>query len=58
MIANIAGFGDPALGSAGSVRAVFWLFLTISLFPAMALPAAVRAVRLSARIGSRPDWPA
>jgi MFS family permease len=48
MIANIAGFGDPALGSAGIVRAVFWLFLTISLFPAAALPLAIRAVRLSA----------
>jgi hypothetical protein len=58
MIANIAGFGDPALGSAGTVRAVLWLFLTISLFPAMALPAAIRAVRLSARIGNRPNWPA
>lgn len=42
MIANIAGFGDPALGPAGVVRAVFWLFLTISLFPAAALPIAVR----------------
>ena len=44
MIANIAGFGNPALGSAGVVRAVFWLFLTISIFPAAALPFAIRAV--------------
>jgi MFS family permease len=44
MIANIAGFGDPALGSIGVVHAVFWLFLTISIFPAAALPFAIRAV--------------
>jgi hypothetical protein len=45
MIANIAGFGNPALGSTGVVHAVFWLFLTISIFPALALPFAIRAVR-------------
>ena len=44
MIANIAGFGNPALGSTGVVHAVFWLFLTISLFPAAALPFAIRAI--------------
>jgi MFS family permease len=44
MIANIAGFGDRALGSIGVVHAVFWLFLTISIFPAAALPFAIRAV--------------
>lgn len=44
MIANIAGFGNLAHGSAGVVHAVLWLFLTIALFPAAALPAAVRAV--------------
>jgi hypothetical protein len=48
-IANIAGFGNPALGSAGVVHAVSWLFLTIALFPAAALPAAIRVVRLATR---------
>jgi len=42
MIANIAGFGTS--GSAGLVHAVMWLFLSMALFPAAALPAAVRAV--------------
>ena len=50
-IANIAGFGNPTLGSTGVVHAVFWLFLTISLFPAAALPFAIRAIRLSSRLG-------
>jgi hypothetical protein len=45
MIASIAGFDDTALGSAGVVHAVVWLFLTISLFPAAALPFAVKAIR-------------
>jgi MFS family permease len=54
-IANLAGFGDPALGSDGVVRAVFWLFLTISVFPAAALPVAVRVVRLSYRAGNPLD---
>jgi MFS family permease len=49
MIANLAGFADPALGAAGIVHAVFWLFLAISLFPAAALPLAVRAARPSPR---------
>lgn len=49
MIASIAGFGDTALGSAGTVHAVVWLFLTISLFPAAALPFAVKAIRSSPR---------
>ncbi len=44
-IANIAGFGNPALSSSGVVHAVLWLFLTMALFPAAALPAAVRAVQ-------------
>jgi MFS family permease len=52
MIATIAGFGDPALGSAGIVHAVVWLFLTISLFPAAALPFAVKAIRSSPRIAT------
>jgi hypothetical protein len=51
MIANGAGFGNPALGSTGVVHAVFWLFLTTSLFPAAALPFAIRAIRLSKRVG-------
>ena len=50
MIVSIAGFGDPALGSAGIVRAVVWLFLTISLFPAAAMPFAVKAVQSSPQI--------
>ncbi len=49
MIANIAGFADPALGAAGVAHAVFWLFLTISLFPAAALPLAIRVAWLSPR---------
>lgn len=44
MIANIAGFGNLALSSTGVVHAVFWLFLTISIFPIAALPFAIRAV--------------
>ena len=52
MIASIAGFGDAALGSAGIVHAVVWLFLTISLFPVAALPFAVKAVRSSPRIAT------
>ena len=44
MIANIAGFGNSALGASGVVHAVLWLFLTMALFPAAALPAAIRAV--------------
>jgi MFS family permease len=55
MIASIAGFGDPALGPAGIVHAVVWLFLTISLFPAAALPFALKAVRSSIRIGTVRD---
>ncbi len=54
MIANIAGFGDPALGSAGVPRAAFWLFLAMSLFPAAALPVAVRTIRLSVRARNMP----
>jgi MFS family permease len=55
MIANIAGFGDPTLGSDGVLRAVLWLFVAVSLFPAAALPLAVRVVRLSARIHTISD---
>jgi len=55
MIANIAGFGDPTLGSAGVVRAVFWLFLTMSLFPAAALPIALRVIGLSTRYRARAE---
>jgi hypothetical protein len=44
MIANVAGFGNSALGSSGIVHAVLWLFLAMALFPAAALPAAVRAI--------------
>jgi hypothetical protein len=46
MAANLAGFGDPALGAAGVVKAVLWLFLSIALFPAAAWPAARGAARL------------
>jgi MFS family permease len=55
MIASIAGFGDPALDPAGIVHAVVWLFLTISLFPAAALPFALKAVRSSIRAGTVRD---
>jgi len=55
MIANVAGFGDPALGSDGVLRAVLWLFAAISLFPAAALPLAVRVVRLSTQIQTISD---
>jgi MFS family permease len=54
MIANIAGFGDPVLGSAGVARAAFWVFLGMSLFPAAAVPIAVRTIRMSARARSMP----
>jgi MFS family permease len=50
VIANIAGFGNPALGAAGIVSAVRWLFLLIALFPLAALPFAIRAARISARL--------
>ena len=57
MIANIAGFGKTALGSASVVHAVFWVFLTISVFPATALPLAIQAVRFSTRIEDIPEDP-
>ena len=50
VIANIAGFGNPALGATGIVSAVRWLFLLIALFPLAALPFAIRAARISARL--------
>jgi len=49
MVANLAGFADPALGAEGITRGVFWLFLVFSLLPTAAASAGVRAVRLSAR---------
>jgi len=48
MIANFAGFADPALGSIGVVRGVTWLFLAFTLVAAAAVPLSVIAVRLSA----------
>jgi MFS family permease len=44
LVANLAGFADPALGAAGAVRGVFWLFLAFAALPAAALPASLRAL--------------
>jgi MFS family permease len=55
MIANIAGFGNTALSSTGVVHAVFWLFLAISLFPAAAVPIALRVIGLSTRDRARAE---
>jgi MFS family permease len=49
MIANLAGFGDPALGAAEVVGAVSLLFVIIALFPAAALLPAILIARLEAR---------
>jgi MFS family permease len=49
MVANLAGFADPALGANGVMRGVFWLFLVFSVLPVAAVPAALRAVRSAAR---------
>jgi hypothetical protein len=46
IVANLAGFADPALGAEGVVRGVFWLFLAFSLLPAAAMLAGMRALRL------------
>jgi MFS family permease len=48
MIANLGGFADPALGTAGVVRAISWLFLSFALIAAASIPAAVASARLSA----------
>jgi hypothetical protein len=48
MIANLAGFADPALGAPGAVRAIAWLFLSFALIAAGSMPAAIASVRLSA----------
>jgi len=48
MIANLGGFADPMQGGGGVVRGVTWLFLSFALLAAIALPAAVISVRLSA----------
>jgi MFS family permease len=47
MIANLAGFGDPMLGTAGVVGSVAWLFLSFALIAAISIPASVVSVRLS-----------
>jgi MFS family permease len=49
MVANLAGFADPALGAEGVMRGVFWLFLVFSLLPAAAVLAGMRALRLDPR---------
>jgi MFS family permease len=49
LIANVAGFADPELGSAGVMRGVFWLFLVFSLLSATAVPIGIRA---TSRVGS------
>src|SRR5215472_16806751 len=48
MIANLGGFADPTLGTAGVVRAISWLFLSFALIAAASIPAAVASVRLTA----------
>lgn len=45
MVANLAGFADPASAADGVERAVFWVFLVFSLLAAAAVPAGVRALR-------------
>ena len=48
MIANLAGFGDPTLGSRETISAISYLFLSFALMGAAAIPAAIISVRLSA----------
>jgi len=47
MVANLAGFADPSVGSAGLVRAVAWVFFAFSLVAAGALPVSLMSIRLS-----------
>ena len=56
-VANLGGFADPALGADGVMRGVFWVFLVFSLLPAAAVPAGLRAIRLSTRKETRLPGP-
>ncbi|HVT28223.1 MAG TPA: hypothetical protein VHE81_09435 [Lacipirellulaceae bacterium] len=47
MIANLEGFADPSLGSAGVVSAVAWVFFAFSSVAAGALPVSLMSIRLS-----------
>ncbi|HEY3911217.1 MAG TPA: MFS transporter [Stellaceae bacterium] len=49
VVANLAGFADPALGAEGAMRAVVWVFLVFSALPVAAVPAALRAARSAAQ---------
>ncbi|MND04498.1 hypothetical protein D3C83_248030 [compost metagenome] len=49
MIANLGGFAEPGAGGAVTASAVAWLFVAFALIAALAVPAALRATRLSAR---------
>jgi MFS family permease len=47
MIANLGGFGNPALDPNETMTAISYLFLTFGLIAALSVPISVRAVRLS-----------
>jgi MFS family permease len=55
MIANLAGFADPALGPNAVVQAVAWVFLAFSALAAAAIPASIISVRLSAPLQPAAD---
>jgi MFS family permease len=52
MIANLAGFADSMLGATAVVRSISWLFGSLALIAATAIPVSVILVRLSAIRGS------
>lgn len=55
MIANLAGFADPALGKSGIITSVLYLFVCLSLISAISIPLSIISVRLStARRSARP----
>jgi hypothetical protein len=47
MIANLAGFAEPSVSSAGVVSAVAWVFFAFSLVAAGALPFSLMSMKLS-----------
>jgi MFS family permease len=47
MIANLAGFADPALGKSGITTSVLFLFVCLSLISAISIPLSIISVRLS-----------
>ena len=53
MIANLAGFANSALGKAGVIGSVAWLFVCLSLISALSIPLSILSVRLSARHGGK-----